>query len=151
MDTGPVCALCLQFYSTRPRPGSADHWHVHRAKGRLGPSSSSTIPTPKGAQVIPMSPRRRCGAASAAWHLPMAIDGDGGVEGEDAMATFEKRRQRESRRKKNGKQKVAKGGGLSMSSSSPSSCFFPHGTPSTRRRKEDVRRGFVFRPPVCAL
>ncbi|KAH9035511.1 williams-Beuren syndrome critical region protein 22 [Lactarius pseudohatsudake] len=49
-------------------------------------------------------------AASAAPQLPAALDGDGGAEGEDAKATFEKRRQRESRREKSGKQKVAKGG-----------------------------------------
>ncbi|KAI9454984.1 williams-Beuren syndrome critical region protein 22 [Lactarius psammicola] len=50
------------------------------------------------------------GGAAAAQQLPRGLDGDVGAEGEDARATFEKRRQRESRREKNGKQKVAKGG-----------------------------------------
>lgn len=42
--------------------------------------------------------------------VPKGLEGDGGVESEDAKATFEKRRQRESRRERNGKQKVVKGG-----------------------------------------
>ena len=50
------------------------------------------------------------GGAAAAQQLPKGLEGEGGVEGEDARATFEKRRERELRREKSGKQKVAKGG-----------------------------------------
>ncbi|KAH9173608.1 hypothetical protein EDB89DRAFT_1905288 [Lactarius sanguifluus] len=64
-------------------------------------------PNSEKARKVFLSPRRRCGVASAARHF---TDGGGGVEGEDARTTFEKRRQQESRREKNGKQKVAKGG-----------------------------------------
>ncbi|KAI0256960.1 williams-Beuren syndrome critical region protein 22 [Lactifluus subvellereus] len=42
--------------------------------------------------------------------VPEGLEGDGGVESEDAKAKFEKRRQRESRRERSGKQKVVKGG-----------------------------------------
>ena len=71
------------------RPGPADH--VHRTKG--GPWR----------QRCRRLPQLQNGAA-AARKLPREL------EGEDARATFEKRRQRESRREKSGKQKVAKGG-----------------------------------------
>ena len=50
------------------------------------------------------------GDGGAAQQMPRGLDGDGGVEGENARATIEKRRPRESRREKSGKQKVAKGG-----------------------------------------
>lgn len=43
--------------------------------------------------------------------MPQGLQGDeGAAEGEDAKATFERRRQRGSRRERNGKQKVVKGG-----------------------------------------
>ncbi|KAF8265928.1 williams-Beuren syndrome critical region protein 22 [Lactarius quietus] len=48
---------------------------------------------------------------AAQQQVPKGFEGgEGAAEGDDAKATFEKRRQRESRREKSGKQKVAKGG-----------------------------------------